>query len=101
MNSMDIMLIQEIVFPIFGFILGGGVLFGVYKTLNRHLDRQHQGKLAGGTGSETRALVERLEARVEAMEQADRRIEELEERVDFAERVLAQREEPPALKGGD
>ncbi len=92
MNPMDITMFQEIVLPLLGIVMGGGVLFGIYKTVNRHLDRQHQKELAGRGGSETQALVD-------ALQEADRRIEELEERVDFAERVLSQREGPRALEG--
>lgn len=100
MNPLDIAFVHEVVFPIFGFILGGGAIFGVYRTVNRHLDRQHQNKLTGGSVAAS-AELEDLRRRVEHLEAQDRRLEELEERLDFAERVLTQRDASGTLPKGD
>lgn len=95
MNPVDIVFVHEVVFPLFGFLLGGGAIFGLYRTVNRYLER-HQRK-AVGMDADTMAQVEQLRARVEALETQDRRLEELEERLDFAERVLARRDASGAL----
>ena len=92
MNPLDIVFIHEVIFPIFGFILGGGAIVGLYRTINRHLERQHQKQLAAG-GPEALGELERLRQRVQQLEEQDHRLEELEERLDFAERVLAQRDD--------
>ncbi len=51
------------------------------------------------TGDYERARMEDLEARVAELEEAQVRVLELEERLDFTERILAQRGEPARLEG--
>ena len=46
----------------------------------------------GPTGADPRPEIDELRARVQELEQNQARVLELEERVDFAERLLAQRE---------
>jgi hypothetical protein len=87
--------IQEVVFPLIGFAMGGFVLYGVYRTINRVLERRHELRL-GEAGSVTEA-VRRLEDRVAMLEEHGGRIQELEERVDFTERMLAKHGERPLL----
>ena len=53
----------------------------------------------GGGGADQNRLRE-LEGRVAGLEQASQRIEELEERLDFAERLLTQRKGPERLPAG-
>ena len=62
--------------------------FGLMRSVNRHLDRKWRAR--HGTG-EQRALseLEELRSRVERIEDIQLRVGELEERVDFAERLLA------------
>ncbi len=88
----DFVWIQEVVFPIFG--MGGVVflLFGVYRTVNRALDRRHERAMggSGGAGGASREEIERLASRIEALEESTERVQELEERMDFTERVLTQ-----------
>jgi hypothetical protein len=86
----DWLWIQNVVFPLIG--MGMGVLFlvGGYRLVSRLIDRRHELRLAersGGAGSEA---FERLQARVDLLEDQAGRVAELEERVDFAERLLAQ-----------
>lgn len=80
--------IQNVVLPILGMGLGGLFMFGVYRTVNRWIDRRHEREMAARGQFPTPAL-ERLQERVEALEDVAYRVQELEERVDFAERVLA------------
>lgn len=86
--------VQNVVFPLIGMAMGGFVLFGVYRTVNRMLDRRHEARqLDGGLEAELR----RLEHRVAVLEDGDPRIQELEERLDFAERMLAKQGQRPLL----
>lgn len=94
----DWLWIQEVVFPLIGMAMGAGVLYGVYRTANRLIDRkQEREALQGGAGS---AEVEQLRARVEALEELSYRLHDLEERVDFTERVLTQQRERDQLRPG-
>jgi hypothetical protein len=52
---------------------------------------------AGGAAADARGELEELRERVRQLEQANPRLAELEERLDFAERLLAQ-QEPDRLK---
>ena len=84
--------------PLLGMAMGAFVLFGVYRTVNRQLDRKHDLRVTGG-GSELAGEVVRLRERVEALDDQNLRMQELEERVDFAERVLARQQDKPVLGG--
>ncbi len=53
------------------------------------------------TGERSAFRLEELEARMSELENANLRVAELEERLDFAERLLAQRSEPARLTQGD
>ena len=86
--------IENVIFPMMG--MGMGVLFmvGVYKTVNRWLDRRHERALAEAGGSpRLQGEVAQLREEVEALREVNGRVLELEERVDFTERLLAQRRE--------
>lgn len=56
-------------------------------------------RIEGKGNSALEHRVQELEQRVHEGEQAQQRVAELEERLDFAERLLAQREEPMRLRG--
>jgi hypothetical protein len=86
----DFIWFQNVVLPVLGMGMGAFVLFGVYRTVNRHLDRRHeQRKVAGGPpGPE----LEDLRSRVDLLEDAVDRVQELEERLDFTERMLTQQQ---------
>jgi hypothetical protein len=80
--------IQNVIFPLVGMgmaTLGG---FGVYRIVMRWLDRRHERLLAESGGGA--AEVGDLRARVDALEEVAGRVQDLEERLDFAERLLAQ-----------
>lgn len=65
--------------------------------LIRGIARRIEGR--GGMDAEARAELQELRERVSRLEEGHPRMTELEERVDFAERLLAQRE-PERLRGG-
>lgn len=92
-------LIEDVVLPILGMVLGGFIIWQLFRTINRWLDRR-----AGGAPDDVRALradVERLRAQTDGVEELRHRVGELEERVDFTERVLSrQRERHPLGPGG-
>lgn len=94
----EIVLFEGIVLPILGMGLGAFAMFGVYRTFNRWLERRHERRLSAEGGSAVAAgAVERLEARLEAVEDLALRMQDLEERLDFTERVLARGQEPGRL----
>ena len=87
--------IQEVVFPLIGMGMGSFVLYGAYRTVNRMLDRRHEAQKAGrGVPADE---VRHLEERVAMLEEQSVRLQELEERLDFAERMLAKQGQRPLL----
>jgi hypothetical protein len=87
--------IQEVIFPLIGMGMGSFVLFGAYRTVNRILDRRHEAQKAGlGVPADE---VRHLEERVAVLEEQSVRLQEIEERLDFAERMLAKQGQRPLL----
>lgn len=74
-------------------VLGTAIL--ICWPLVRALARRVEG---AGAAAELQGEVEALRQRVEQLEQGQSRMAELEERVDFAERLLAQSREPDRLQ---
>jgi hypothetical protein len=70
--------------------LSGLFLVGVYKLLTRWIDRRHP--TANPAGQEE---IDDLRRQVATLEELPERVAELEERLDFAERMLARRERLP------
>jgi len=66
------------------------LLWPVIKAIARRIE-------AGGAAADARGELEELRERVRQLEQTNPRLAELEERLDFAERLLAQ-QEPDRLK---
>ncbi len=95
----DFVWIQEVVFPILGMGIGVLAMFGLYRTVNRALDRRHE-RAMGGSGGASRNEIERLVSRIEVLEEGAERMQELEERMDFTERVLTQQKERDRLAPG-
>ncbi len=95
----DFVWIQEVVFPLIG--MGGTVLlmFLTYRTVNRALERRHE-RAMGGSGGASRDEIQRLVSRIEVLEESTERMQELEERMDFTERVLTQQKERDRLAPG-
>ena len=92
----DFVWVQNVVFPLIGMAMGGFVLFGVYRTVNRMLDRRHDSRQLPAAG-DLQGDVRRLEDRVALLEESAQRVQELEERLDFAERMLAKQGQRPLL----
>jgi hypothetical protein len=87
--------IQEVIFPLIGMGMGSFVLYAAYRTVNRMLDRRHEAQKAGlGVPADE---VRHLEERVAMLEEQSVRLQELEERLDFAERMLAKQGQRPLL----
>lgn len=88
---MDIMML----IPIAGMATGAIICIAFFKTMRHFIDR----KAASGTDHELQAEISDLHARIEALEREKGRVEELEDRVDFAERLLARGNESGAAAG--
>jgi hypothetical protein len=91
---------NTVVLPLLGMGMDAFFLYGVYRTANRWIERKHERELAAGGGGASPAEVEQLRARVDALEDVGYRVQELEERVDFAERMLTQQREQNRLESG-
>ena len=83
------MMFEQIVMPLVGIAFGGFVVWGVFRTVNKYLERRQSGPELTGLREE----VERLRAKAEAVDELALRLGEVEERVDFAERILAQQKQ--------
>lgn len=83
--------------PVFGALIGGGVFFGLIRgPIGKAIAKMLEGH--GGQDDQLAMRVEQLEDRVAEIGMDQLRVAELEERLDFAERLLAQREPAGALK---
>lgn len=96
----ELIWIENVLFPLLGMGLGGTFAFWIYKTVNHWIDRKHEREMARRPGNAHGPELERLRGRVEVLEQTAERLQELEERLDFMERVLARERERPALGDG-
>jgi len=74
-------------------IIGTGVVLVLRGPVGRALARRIEGN--SGAAPELAARVEELEARIADLEQDRGRTVEIEERLDFAERLLARQEPAP------
>lgn len=91
--------IANLLVPLAGMVTGAVVVVTVGRVIRHWVDRHYDqdGRL-GDPG--LRAELERIRGEVDAVRDLAARLGELEERVDFAERVLAQRREGPAIGPG-
>ncbi len=87
----DWLWIRNVVFPLLGMGMGVLAMALVYKTINRHLDRRHEREMASGSGAVLHEI-EDVGARIEVLELGVQRLQELEERIDFTERMLTQQQ---------
>lgn len=88
----DWLWIQNVIFPLAGMGMGVLFMFGAYRVATRWMDRRHERLMAERSGAGAGEM-QQLRARVEVLEDAVGRVQELEERLDFAERILAQQRE--------
>ncbi|MDH3496830.1 MAG: hypothetical protein OER21_08715 [Gemmatimonadota bacterium] len=77
----------EVVLPLLGMGMGVWVLYNGFRIATRALNQKHERDLAQSGGAPPGALAE-LRDRVERLEDVEQRVQELEERQDFTERVL-------------
>jgi uncharacterized protein involved in exopolysaccharide biosynthesis len=75
--------------PLAGMATGVIIAVGFFKTVRHLIDR----KLSRGGDAELQGEIADLHARIEALERDQGRVEELEDRLDFAERLLARANE--------
>ncbi len=92
---MDPILIDNLVIPIAGMITGIILGLPVIRAGVRYIER----KSAGDADPKLRAELEELRSRLEGMEEVRDRLLELEERIDFAERVLARAKDQRLASG--
>ncbi len=78
--------------PLAGMVTGAIISIAFFRTVRHFIDR----KTASGTDHELQAEMSDLHTRIEALEREQDRVEELEDRVDFAERLLARGSESGA-----
>jgi hypothetical protein len=67
----------------------------------RYLERKGAGAAGGVEAEGLRSELDELRARLELVENANGRLTELEERLDFAERLLTQQRAHAGLPGGE
>jgi len=91
---------EQVGIPILGFLLFGFVTWQAFRTLNRYLDRKH-GSIGGKELESLKAEIDTLRAQVGTVDDLTLRLGEVEERVDFAERLLTkERERRAQLESG-
>jgi hypothetical protein len=82
--------------PAFAAVAGGAIFFALLRgPVGRAIARMLEG---GGAEEQLGMRVEELEAQVSELHAEQARVAELEERVDFTERLLAQRDAMPSLR---
>jgi hypothetical protein len=83
--------------PVFGMVVAGAVFFALIRgPIGRAIGRMLEGP--GESDDQLAARVDQLELLVQDMSADQQHVAELEERLDFAERLLAQRNEPAAMR---
>ncbi len=82
---------EEIVFLSFTSIVAvTTIAFGIMRSINKHLDRKMKVAQGGEGNGHLLAEVEELRTRLEGSEDLRERVADVEERLDFAERLLAE-----------
>ena len=82
-----------ILIPLGGMALGALFLFGIYKLISRLMELRHRLHPPAGMEEE----LQELRGQVADLGDLPRRVAELEERLDFAERMLAKQGQRPLL----
>jgi hypothetical protein len=79
--------------------LFSGLVFSVIRTIGKFLERRQTG--GGRELAELRAAVDALRAEIAEQQDQTQRLAELEERLDFAERLLARQSGQAKLPGAN
>jgi hypothetical protein len=90
----------DILVPIAGMATGLLLLLPIVRSVVRITERKLTGAGESEQLAELRDELRIVQDRLERIEFGDDRVAELEERVDFAERLLAQHREAPRVDGG-
>jgi hypothetical protein len=98
---MEPYLIDSLIIPLAG--MATGIILGlpVVRVIVKVVDRKLGGSSSPGDLRELRADVDRLTTQLGGVEDIAHRVAELEERIDFTERVLAQERARPGLPHGE
>ncbi len=90
---------EEIVFLAFTSIVAvTTIAFGIMRSINKHLDRRWRAQHGGPGHEPILAELEEMRTRLDGSDELRDRVAELEERVDFAERILAEGKRPDQLR---
>ncbi len=90
-----VMIFNEIVLPLIGIAFGGVVVWWIYRTVNKMLDKRHGGPEIERLHEE----LEQLKRDGATAEHLAARLGEVEERLDFAERLLTQQKQERLGRG--
>ncbi len=82
---MDPWVVNQLIIPLAGMATGIIIGAGFFKTVRHFIDRRG----SSAADSELRGEIADLHARIDALEHGRDRFDELEDRLDFAERLLA------------
>jgi hypothetical protein len=93
---MDFIFWQNVVIPLAGMAIGLFVSLAVIRVVARQLDRRHEARMSATTGGGA-AQADALRSE---LQQLRTHVEALEERVDFAERMLTQERAKRSLEPG-
>ena len=88
------------VFPILGMGMGAFFLYGTYRVVMRAIDRKHEREMAG-RGAFSAEQLQQLQGRLELLDDMSLRVQDLEERLDFTERVMTRDRERGQLGRGE
>lgn len=88
-----------VLIPLAGIALVGILGLPVVRAVVQAIERRSMARSGGDVGA-LRAEMEEMRARLESLEDQGTRVAELEERLDFTERLLAQQRDNPALGPG-
>ena len=88
----------DLIIPLAGMLTGIILGMPIIRAGVRFLERKTGGALEAGEATAIKEDLRLLHERLDAMETDSERLAELEERLDFAERVLAQHDRPKIEK---
>jgi hypothetical protein len=83
-----------VVLPLLGMGMGAYAIVAGLRLGKRSMDQKHERELAALGGGDAEEIAE-LRERVQRMEEVGFRVQEIEERLDFAERLLTSGREAP------
>jgi hypothetical protein len=92
---MDPMVIDNLIIPIAGMLTGIVLGMPLIRAAVRYIER----RTGGEADPKLRAQVEEVRSRLDGMEELRERVLDLEERIDFTERVLARTKDQRLVSG--